>query len=321
MGVFTEVSDDAAAEFLSDYDIGAFDRLIPIMQGVENTNYHLFTDTGRYILTVFEGRTDLTALPFYFAAMDDFRRHGVTCPVAIMNRGRDTLGQIAGKPAAILSYLKGQGVGPREITTPLCGQVGLLAARMHIAGNGFDQERVNTVSLPYWGQLIEKCASRADKIEPGLQQFLWDEIAYLRVGWDELQTLPRGLIHADLFPDNVFVDTDTQICGVIDFYFACTDVLIYDLAITMNAWCFDPDYQFVPERFAALMVGYQSQRALSDAERRMFHFAARAASLRFLTSRLHDVLFRPKDALITPKDPREYLTRVQFHRDNPDLLT
>lgn len=320
MAVFTDISDADAAELVSRYDIGAFDRLIPIMQGVENTNYHLFTDTGRFILTLFDGRTDLSALPFYFSAMDHWRHRGVTCPHVLADRHGIFVQRVADQPAAILSFLSGRGVEPGDITPALCGQMGMLMARMHMAGRDFDLSRENTVSVGYWREIAGKCMARADEIEPGLAAMMAAELQEVQAVRPLMMALPRGLIHADIFPDNIFINDVAQICGVIDFYFSCTDAYLYDLAIAVNAWCFDTTDHFEGVRFAALVRGYQSQRALGAGEIAAWPRVVRAASLRFLLSRLHDMLFPRTGAQIMLKDPREYIARLRFHCDHPDML-
>lgn len=314
MAVFTPVTDDAARDMLAAYDLGSLVELRPIAQGVENTNYHIFTTQGRYILTLFEGRTDVTALPFFFHYTDHLRAAGVMCPVVLPDRTGQTLQTVSGKPAALISFLNGRGVEVGEITPDIAGQVGDTLGRMHVAAGTFTEGRANTVSLPYWRLIADKCAAQADTVAPDLSEILMREIELLAAKWDVFQTLPSGVVHADLFPDNVFIDDARRVCGVIDFYFSANDVFIYDLAIAINAWCFDERHQYMPDRAAAMITAYQAQRPLTGFEAGWLNFALRAAAVRFLVSRLHDTLFHPAGALVTPKDPIEYLAKLQFHQ-------
>lgn len=316
MAVFTPLTDDDVCTLLRGYDLGQFQALDGIAQGVENSNFHLYTDRGHYILTIFEGRTDLTALNFYFAAMDHWRTKGILCPHVLPDRQGARLQTAAGKPAAILSFLQGRGVIPNDITPDLCAQVGALCAQMHQTGLGFQQKRGNNVGFTHWQKMADLCLPVADAVHAGLAQIIQTELAALNKSWARVQNLPSGLVHADLFPDNVFIDGDGQICGVIDFYFSCTDAYVYDLAITMNAWCFDPSHVFDPVRSARFLDAYQAVRRLTDEEIGVFQTVARGAALRFLLSRLYDITHRPAGAVVTPKDPLEYLKKLEFHQQN-----
>lgn len=314
MAVFTPVSEDHARALLSRYALGGLVSLTPIAQGVENSNFHLLTTGGRYILTLFEGRTDVSSLPFFFDLTRHLQARGVNCPVAVADTSGGIIQQVAGKPAAIITFLTGRGVESSEITVDRCAEVGRLLAQLHLAAGDFTGQRANTVSLAAWGAAVEVCRAGADTVVSGLAEIVDEEMQFLTRAWPGFQSLPRGVIHADLFPDNVFVDDVGAVCGVIDFYFACNDVLIYDLGIVINAWCFDAGHVFVPARARAMMDAYRAVRSLSNAEESAMNVALRAACVRFLTSRLHDWLFSPVGALVTPKDPREYLKKLQYHQ-------
>jgi homoserine kinase type II len=316
MAVFTHVTRDQVRALVARYDIGEYSDLEPIEQGVENSNFHLFTTKARFILTIFEGRTDISDLGFFFRAMGHLRAENIMCPYGVRDKNGEILQECAGKPAALLSFLNGSGVDPHAITADLCAEVGALCARMHSVPQPHDLTRKNSVSLTAWQQSFDRSRPRVGEVDAGLAVLLDEEFAFYQQTWSALQSLPQGLVHADLFPDNVFVDDLGHVCGVIDFYFMCRDVFAYDLAITLNAWCFDADNHFVSARAEKFMSAYQAIRPLSHDERKYLPIMLRAASVRFLTSRLHDWLFRPSGALVKPKDPREYMAKLMFHRSN-----
>lgn len=309
MAVYTEITDAELAAFVARYDIGAPRSVKGIAEGVENTNYMLETDGGRFILTLYEKRVDPADLPFFLGLMDHLSARGVTCPTPIHDREGGTLGELAGRPAAMVSFL--QGMWPRTPTTVHCAAVGEALARMHAAGRDFPLRRPNALSLPSWAPLFAGSAARADEVRPGLARTVTLELEALARDWPT--DLPGGVIHADLFPDNVFF-LGERLSGLIDFYFACTDMLAYDLAICLNAWCFEPDRSFNYTKGRAMIAGYQSGRALSPAEIAALPVLCRGGAMRFLLTRLHDWLNVPPGALVTPKDPVEYLDKLRFHQ-------
>jgi homoserine kinase type II len=309
MAVYTDVSDTDLATFLQAYDLGRLLAFKGIAEGVENSNFLLRTESGNFILTLYEKRVDEGDLPFFVGLMEHLAGRGINCPLPIRDRSGSALSRIAGRPAAVVSFLEGMWV--RRPRAEHCRSVGRALAEMHEAGRDFDMVRPNALSLGDWPHLARRSADRADSVEPGLAALIADELEALLSLWPA--DLPRGVIHADLFPDNVFF-LDRRLSGLIDFYFACTDLLAYDLAICLNAWCFEPDGAFNVTKGGALVTGYESVRPLSSDERRALPVLARGAALRFLLTRLYDWLTVPSGALVTPKDPLEYARKLRFHQ-------
>ena len=309
MAVYTPVSAADLSAFLADYALGAPVALEGIAEGVENSNFHLATERGRYILTIYEKRVDPADLPFFLGLMEHLARHGMPCPLPVQARDGTTLRRLAGKPAAIVSCLDGR--WPRRIAVEHCAALGEALARLHLATSDFTLTRRNALSFAGWHSLFEGCRGKAHAVEPGLEAEIAAELAHLAAVWPE--DLPQGVIHADLFPDNVFFAGD-RVTGIIDFYFACNDLLAYDVAICLNAWCFEPDGEFNVTKARALLQGYRRHRVLSEAEIAALPVLARGSALRFLLTRLYDWLHQVEGAKVVPKDPREYLKKLRFHR-------
>ena len=309
MAVYTEVPDDQLAEFIASYDLGALLSYKGIAEGVENTNYLLHTEKGPFILTLYEKRVAPADLPFFLDLMEHLARAGITCPTPVRDAQGHMLRQLAGKPAALVTFL--EGVWIRRPQARHCMALGQAMARLHLAGQTFQGKRRNALDLAGWRPLFERFQSRADEIGAGLAAIIEQELAHLEANWPA--DLPQGIIHADLFPDNAFFLGD-RLSGLIDFYFACTDALAYDVAITLNAWCFESDHSFNVTNGQALLKGYQSVRALTPAEREALPRLARGAALRFLLTRAYDWLNTAPDALVRRKDPNEFLRRLRFHR-------
>jgi homoserine kinase type II len=309
VAVYTDVPPPALAAFLADYDLGAPLALEGIAEGVENSNFRLRTERGTYILTVYEKRVDPADLPFFLGLMEHLARQGVPCPLPVRARDGEALRRLVGKPAAIVSCLEGR--WPRRVTVERCAALGEALASLHLAAAGFGLARANALSFAGWRALLERCRGEADAVEPGLEAEIAAELEALARLWP--QDLPAGVIHADLFPDNVFFEGDA-VTGIIDFYFACDDLLAYDLAVCLNAWCFEHDGAFNLTKAKALLQGYRRRRALLPAEVAALPVLARGSALRFLMTRLHDWLHQVDGALVRPKDPREYLRKLRFHR-------
>ena len=309
MAVYTPVSAADLSAFLADYALGAPVALEGIAEGVENSNFHLATERGRYILTIYEKRVDPADLPFFLGLMEHLARHGMPCPLPVQARDGTTLRRLAGKPAAIVSCLDGR--WPRRIAVEHCAALGEALARLHLATSDFTLTRRNALSFAGWHSLFQGCRGKAHAVEPGLEAEIAAELAHLAAVWPE--DLPQGVIHADLFPDNVFFAGD-RVTGIIDFYFACNDLLAYDVAICLNAWCFEPDGEFNVTKARALLQGYRRHRVLSEAEIAALPALARGSALRFLLTRLYDWLHQVEGAKVVPKDPREYLKKLRFHR-------
>lgn len=311
MAVYTDVAADELAEFLGGYDIGQLLSYKGIAEGVENSNFLLHTTSGHFILTLYEKRVERDDLPFFLGLMTHLASRGINCPEPLKNRSGETLSALAGRPAAIINFL--DGVWPRKPNAMHCAGVGEALAKMHLAGRGFALSRANALSVSGWRPLYEQAASRADEVQPGLSAFIVTELDYLESGvWPD--NLPRGVIHADLFPDNVFFIGDA-LSGIIDFTFACDDLLAYDVAICLNAWCFEADCSFNVTKARALLNAYGRERELSEAEQAALPLLARGAALRFLLTRLVDFLNVPVGALVRPKDPLEYVRKLRFQQN------
>lgn len=310
MAVYTEVGEEELADFVARYDIGSVLSFKGIAEGVENSNYLLVTDSGPFILTLYEKRVDAADLPFFLGLMNHLAASGETCPTAVADRDGALFGQLAGRPAAIITFL--QGVWIRRPRREHCSAVGAALARLHLAAADFALSRRNALSLDGWGALVAETAGQADDVRQGLAADIGGELDFLHDQWPK--ELPDGVIHADLFPDNVFF-LGERLSGVIDFYFACNDMLAYDLAICLNAWCFEADRSFNVTKGRALLTGYDEVRALSGAELDALPLLARGAAFRFLLTRLNDWLKVPPGALVTPKDPMEYHAKLRFHRE------
>jgi homoserine kinase type II len=314
MAVYTEIDDEALDGLVAAYDIGSVVSCKGIAEGVENSNYLLSTDRGQYILTLYEKRVKAEDLPFFLGLMDHLSARGFTCPLPVKGRDGRALRTVAGRPAAIVTFLNG--VSPKRLTAGQCAQVGAALARLHIAGGDFPMYRENALGLPGWRPLFEACRARADEVRPGLAADLHSELDSLAAAWPqagESRSLASGVIHADLFPDNVFFLGET-LSGVIDFYFACNDYFAYDLAIVMNAWCFETDGAFNVTKARQLLQGYRSVRPLTESEIFTLPLFARGAAIRFLLTRLYDWLNPVPGALVKPKNPLEYWQKLNFHR-------
>ncbi|WP_158814729.1 homoserine kinase [Methylocapsa sp. S129] len=309
MAVYTEVTDEALGAFLADYDLGSVSSFKGIAEGVENSNFLMHTETGRFILTLYEKRVKEADLPFFIGLMEHLAKKGVTCPQPVRSNKGEALGRLVGRPAAIVTFLDGLWI--RRPSARHCASVGEALGRMHKAGADFNLQRPNALSIGGWPALFEAAQARADEVAPGLASEAANELAALQQIWPT--GLPAGVIHADLFPDNVFFLGD-RLSGLIDFYFACNDALVYDLAIALNAWCFEPDASFNITKGMALINGYERVRRLTDREVAALPIMARGAALRFMLTRLVDWLNVPPGAKVVPKDPIEYLKKMRFHR-------
>lgn len=309
MAVYTEVGEEELIAFVREYDIGHVLSCKGIAEGVENSNFFLQTDRGPFFLTLYEKRVKLEDLPFFLGLMDHLATKGIPCPTPVKGRDGSSLRQLNGRPAAIVSFR--QGVWPRKPSTHHCAQVGRALAEFHIAGKDFSLRRGNDLSVAGWKRLLEQCAERADEIRPGLTRELVDEFGEVSTCWPF--GLPAGIIHADLFPDNVLF-VEGQLSALIDFYFACNDSFSYDLAICLNAWAFEGTGEFNVTKAQQLLQNYQKIRPLTQTERDALPLLARGAALRILLTRLYDWLHQIPGALVKPKDPLEYWKILTFHR-------
>jgi homoserine kinase type II len=309
MAVYTDVSDEELTEFLGRYDTGRLISVKGIAEGVENTNYLIHTSEQPLILTLYEKRVAENDLPFFLGLMEHLAAKSVPCPTPVHDRNGNTLQSLAGRPAALITFLDGFSI--RRPLAEHCALLGSALAELHLAGQDFAMRRENALSVDGWGILVKQTAARADECQPSLADEIAAEYAYLRSAWPS--DLPSGVIHADLFPDNVFF-LDDRISGLIDFYFACNDFFAYDIAICMNAWCFEQPNMINVTKARALLRGYSRVRQLGEDEKTMLPLFARGASLRFLLTRLYDWFNTAENALVRPKDPLEYRRKLRFHQ-------
>ena len=309
MAVYTEVGDEDLIAFIAEYDLGDVVSCKGIAEGVENTNYLLQTTLGQYILTLYEKRVKKSDLPFFLGLIEHLAAQDVSCPVPLHGRDGNALRQLCDRPAAMVSFL--DGMWPRRIKPGHCSALGAALAQLHVAGDSYPVERPNALSVQAWRPLFDACAAQADTVSPGLSTILARELDHLESHWPE--GLPTGVCHADLFPDNVFF-IGGDLSGIIDFYFACTDFFAYDLAICLNAWCFERDNSFNITKARLMLSRYRTVRPFSDAEVQALPLLARGSALRFLLTRLYDWLHHPEGALVQPKDPLDYLAKLSFHQ-------
>lgn len=309
MAVYTDIPDEELQAFIARFDLGALVSAKGIAEGVENSNYLLRCEGGTFILTLYEKRVNEADLPFFLHLLRHLSERGITCPLPVMARDGSALHRVAGRPAAMMTFL--EGLWPKRPTARHCAALGETLARLHLAGRDFGMRRPNALSIGAWPALAASSADRADEVQPDLRDLVARELDYLRARWPA--TLPAGVIHADLFPDNVFFLGD-RLSGLIDFYFACDDLFAYDLAICVNAWCFEPDGSFNVTKSMALVEAYGRVRPLGGEEREALNTLARGAALRFLLTRLVDWLNVPPGALVKPHDPMDYVRRLRFHQ-------
>lgn len=309
MAVYTDIAEAELGAFLADYDVGELQSYRGIAEGVENSNFLVHTTTGQYILTLYEKRVNRADLPFFLGLMQHLATRGVSCPLPVHRRDGAMLGELAGRPAAMVTFL--EGIWLRRPQPIHCAEVGRGLAEMHLAGEGFQLTRRNGLTLEDWRPLWDKAKAHADDLDPALHAETESLLKRLEDEWP--RDLPQGVIHADLFPDNVFFLGDA-LSGFIDFYFACNDALVYDIAICLNAWCFERDHAYNITKGRALLNAYNAVRPLSDAEAKALPVLAAGAALRFMLTRLYDWVMTPPGSLVVKKDPLEYLAKMRFHR-------
>lgn len=318
MAVYTRLTDDELATLMQRFGLGVLHTVTEIAEGVENSNFLILAGPPgqpptRYILTLFEKRVDISQLPFFLGLTRHLAESGLPTPRPLLTQDGAMFTSIAGKMAAVVTFLEG-----RSITRPDTAHLhalGGMQAQLHLAAQRFTLQRPNGLARDGWHTLIGRIGPRADDIAPGLAAMLQEEFRFLEEAWPV--ALPAGVIHADLFPDNVFF-LDHRISGVIDFYFACNDLLMYDAVITVNAWCFEPDGAFNLTKARSFLHAYEQVRPLHADERAALPVLARGAALRFLLTRAHDWLFPEAGALVRPKDPMEYVRKLRFHQQVKD---
>ena len=310
MAVYTEVSFEDLDAFLADYDLGAPQSFKGIAEGVENSNYFLQTERGSFILTLYEKRVRAEDLPFFLGLLEHLAAHGISCPVPVRSRNGTQSTLLNNRPAALLTFLNGLSLRRPEAVH--CAAAGAALAALHEAGKDFALARPNALGHEGWRELAAHCVPRAETVQTELRALIETTLAEVTADWP--RDLPGGVIHADLFPDNVLF-MNGQVSGLIDFYFACNDAYAYDLAVMLNAWCFEPDGAYNVTKSKSLIAAYRRMRTLSPTEIEALPVLARGAALRFLLTRLYDWLNHDPTALVRPKDPRDFSKRLRFHRN------
>jgi homoserine kinase type II len=315
MAVYTDITDEELNGLLADFDLGQALSLKGVAEGVENSNFLLETEAGRYFLTVYERRVKADDLPFFLELLRWIAGRGFPSATPIPDREGRLLKTVRGKPCAIVSFLSGLAV--RRPSAAHCREAGVGLAKLHLATAGFPLSRDNDLGQAAWAPLFAGLEGAAEGLKPGLAATIRSDLERLAAHWPK--DLPAGVIHADFFPDNVFFKQG-QFAGAIDFYFACVDAFAYDVAVALNAWCFEADGSFNITSARRLVAGYESLRPLSDLERSALPILAHGAAMRFFLTRLADWGATPDGALVRPKDPLEYERKLAVHRSAPDLV-
>ena len=314
MAVYTKINHNLLISFLENYKIGSLIAFEGIQEGVENSNYKLITSSGSYILTIFEKRVEKKDLPFFVELKNHLVRKNFMCPKPINSKVGSYINQIKNKPCLINSFLKGKKIS--FVNTNHCHQLGKQLALMHIDTYDFKLSRKNSLNQKNWRKLLEKFKYNKNTKYKKLFNEISLELKFLEKNWP--RNLDKGVIHADVFQDNVFFKNGI-FSGIIDFYFACNDYYAYELAICINAWCFNNKQVIDLNRSLALLNSYQSHRKLSKKEKLALPILLRGAAMRFLLTRLNDRIYHQKEAYVKPKDPMEYFHILKFHQNNNDL--
>lgn len=309
MAVYTHLTKENINLLLEEYSIGKLISFRPITAGVENTNYFIDTDQDTFVLTIYEKRVEQQALPFYLGLMKHLHDKGAPVPNPLTNKSEKLYSTILGKSCAIISFLEGKSA--HQIQNDHLAELGQHMAKLHLLSSDFSHSMTNRFSLPSWEGLFLQTKDKADQLKKGLSNEIEEHLQFLKTHWP--QNLPTGIIHGDLFPDNVFFKNN-HLSGMIDFYFACTDFWMYDIAICLNAWCFEVGGDFNVTKARLLLTNYHKVRPISEEELNALPILASGAAMRFLLTRLYDWLYPATGAVVTPKNPLEYLQRLRFHQ-------
>lgn len=318
MAVYTKISRDEVVQHLKKYDLGEMVSLKEIIEGIDNSNFILETTQGKFILTIFESRIKENELPFFINLKLHLAQKGICCPRPILDRSGSPISVLKEKKSAIVTFLSGATLKPSDdgyydnITSEHCFAVGKQLAKLHLAAADFEMTRKNDLGIDGWKPLFSKFESLLENYQKNLAAEISQDLNFLKTSW--YQDLPNCAAHLDFFPDNVFFDQSAQTSGVIDFYFAANDLMIYDFAIIVNAWCFDEKNNFITQKFEQMLQGYESIRKFSEQEKDFLEIALIGAAMRFLLTRLHDMFFTPKDSLVKIKNPQEYLAKLRFFK-------
>ncbi len=308
MAVYTKLAHQEVEQFLEQYNINNFKDYKGITEGVENTNYFINTLEQDYILTIYEKRVDENDLPFFINLLSNFSENKFPCPKPIANKNNEKINKIKNKNAALVTFLNGQ--SKNKITSEECFEIGKITAQLHEITKKFNVSRKNNLSIESWQNIFEKTIKKKKDLDETIIKKTKNYLNFLKDNWPK--NLPQGIIHADLFPDNIFF-TNNKVSGIIDFYFACNDFFAYEIAICINSICFDNNSTFNMTKAKNLIDGYSSIRTLSEEEKKFLPILSMGAAMRFFLTRLHDFYHTDNKADVKIKDPFEYFKKIEFH--------
>ena len=311
MAVYTKLSENNLRDFFSKYNLGKLLKFQGIQEGIENSNYFVKTDSGKFILTVYEKRVEEKDLPFFMGLMKNIFNENFPSPEPIINKNGNYITEIFGKKAAVVSFL--EGASKKNLTPGNCHEVGIYTAKLHMITKNLNIKRTNRLSVNSWRLIYRKIQRDCSKIYPGLTKIIERNLEVIEDKWPK--NIPRGIIHADLFPDNIFFK-GSKLTGIIDFYFSCYDFYALEIAICLNALCFEgknENLSFNVTKAKKFIDGYSSIRKLTEEEKESLKILCHGAAMRFLLTRVFDYLNLTEDALVKIKDPVEYLKRLEFH--------
>ena len=308
MAVYTKLAHQEVEQFLEQYNINNFKDYKGITEGVENTNYFINTLEQDYILTIYEKRVDENDLPFFINLLSDLSKNKFPCPKPIANKKNQKINKIKNKNASLVTFLNGQ--SKNKITSEECFEIGKITAQLHEITKKFNVNRKNSLSIENWQNIFEKTIKQKIDLDKTIIKKTNNYLNFLKNNWPK--NLPQGIIHADLFPDNIFF-TNNKVSGIIDFYFACNDFFAYEIAICINSICFDNNSTFNMTKAKNLIDGYSSIRTLSEEEKKFLPILSMGAAMRFFLTRLHDFYHTDNKADVKIKDPFEYFKKIEFH--------
>ena len=312
MAVFTKLDESEIKQFINLYNIGNLEKFDEIVEGIENTNYKIICSGTAYILTIFEKRVKEEDLPFFINLKLYLYKNNFKCPKPIENKKGSIINSLKNKKAIIISYIEGEKINIPDIN--VCLELGKMIGELHNLTTNFEEKRTNSLDIKEWKNLFNKCKNNNNNKFDKVLIDLKNEIDFLEKSWPK--NMPSGIIHADLFKDNIFFK-DKKIIGVIDFYFSCYHFLLYDISIVINDWCFEENGKtFNNDFFYSIIEGYKLKRELVVEEIQAFNIILRAATVRILITRLHDYIFHPKDAIVIKKDPKQYYNILKWHQEN-----
>ena len=311
MAVFTKLEKNEIEDFLKDYSIGNLISFEGIVKGTENTNYKIITTKNKYILTILEKRVQPEDLPFFMDLQYELAAHGFDCPLPVKNNKKSIINKLKDKSAVIISFLQGENL--TNVMPEHCYELGLKIAKFTNITKNLNLSRPNSLGYKTWVSIYENFKNINTESYQEYFQILSQELIFLKNNWPI--NLPTAIIHADLFIDNILF-IKNKISGIIDFYFSCNDFIAYELALTINAWCFNKDVTFNYKNYNSLMMGFENISSLNIDEKAAMNVLLRGAAVRILVTRLHDKIFHPDDALVKLKDPKEYLKILKWHQQN-----